>query len=156
MSMLDQREKRRTFENDLSLRNKSAQSEASTFQNFAQSEANVARGRFTAELAQTVVGTEPLPRYPQLPSSSPWSGLGPDPGQEPPLGYSTDRMSRPAPVEAEPNPANAPSDPLDVERAGLGLSSGRPASGCTPTSGASLSQMGDAGAGRSQRFHRRY
>jgi hypothetical protein len=49
-----------------------------------------AGGRFQKVNAATVIGSTPLPKYPELPSG-PWSGSDPV-GQEPPLGYSVDAM----------------------------------------------------------------
>jgi hypothetical protein len=96
-SELSQREKRETFRQDLSLRKQSAQSEASTFSTFAQSEMEQTRSRFNAEQEQIVVGRDPIPKYPAL-SSGPWSGQDPVPDEEP-LGYSVDEMSRSRPEQ---------------------------------------------------------
>jgi hypothetical protein len=139
----------------LSLRNKTAQSQASTFSTFAEAEANQHKGRYSAELAQTVIGSDPIPKYPALPSG-PWSGEDLV-GQEPPLGYSVDG-SRPEqssvfPAPALPNPT-APSDPLDVERLGLGSSS--PQRFAEQPTGLSQHRLDSAmlGAG-GDKFHRR-
>jgi hypothetical protein len=56
-------------------------------------------GRFGSVNAATVVGAQPLSLYPQLPSSSPWSGTDPV-GQEPPLGF---EVGRSTPHELEPS-----------------------------------------------------
>jgi hypothetical protein len=154
--MEEDRERLEVLRNDLKLRNQSAKSEASTFHDHAQADANVARGRYSAEMAQTVVGSTPIPKYPTLPSG-PWSGEDPV-GQEPPLGYSVSRPEQSSvfPAPALPNPA-AQASPSSAD-AGLGSSSGRPASQVArqPTAGSSpSSQMGDAGAGRSSTFQRR-
>src|SRR6516225_3156316 len=69
---IEQEEKRRVLEND---------KQGSTFLDHTHNDTG---GRFSAISNPTVIGTEPLPRYPQLPASSPWAG--PDlVGDEPPL-----------------------------------------------------------------------
>jgi hypothetical protein len=67
---------------------RSHQRMGTTFHQFAQSAANEIGGRFAAENKQHVVGSTPIPDYPQLPASSPWSrDFVPD---EMPLGYRID------------------------------------------------------------------
>jgi hypothetical protein len=99
-------------------------------------------GRFAAVSPATVIGQDPAVKYPQLPSSSPWSDSDPVP-DEPPLGYEINKLNphelepslnpaesaapgfradSPARQTGEPAPGAAPSpSPLaDVERAGVG------------------------------------
>jgi hypothetical protein len=75
-----------------------------TLNQFAESEANIDRGRFAAHEQSRVIGSEPLPRYPQLPASSPWAGPDLVP-TEPPLGYAIDEL---VPLEPSPSPAQEP------------------------------------------------
>jgi hypothetical protein len=154
MSMLDQREKRETFRNDLSLRNKSAQSEGSTYKTHAEADANQARagGRYSAELAQTVVGSEPFPKYPALPSG-PWSGEDLV-GQEPPLGYSVDG-SRPeqfAVIPAQSATGGAPAKPSAVAAPPSSHESPTPRRN---TAAPLSSHFGGVGGGLSPPIHRR-
>jgi hypothetical protein len=133
---LDQLDKQEQLDNERRLRN-----QASTFSQFAQSEAAEARGRFTANEKSTVVGSTPTPAsaYPAGPN---WTC---DPvGPEPSLGYSVEdhepagqphelRAShdvRPhpellslLPAQATPNLAidEAPLPPPGVEHASAGL-----------------------------------
>jgi hypothetical protein len=131
----EQIDRRRTLAYDLRVRNQTASDEASTFRTFAEADANQARGRYSAELATTVIGATPIPKYPELPSG-PWSGQDPVP-DEPPLGFS---VPRPEPIVASPLVRATPkptvtSTPLDAERVGLGgLSSDGPVLGRTPAS----------------------
>jgi hypothetical protein len=68
--------------NDQRLRNAQRNKDASTFQQFANSEAENVRGRFAAHEKSTVIGATPAPQYPAGPN---WAH---DPtGPEPPLGF---------------------------------------------------------------------
>lgn len=62
-----------------------------TFASFAAAFADEdRRGRFKPETATHVIGSTPIPKYPELPASSPsHHDVVPD---EPPLGYSVDEM----------------------------------------------------------------
>jgi hypothetical protein len=83
-SQLDQAERLEVFENDKRLRDASSGSQAHQGSTFLDHTHNDTGGRFSAVSNATVIGTEPFPRYPQLPASSPWAG--PDlVGDEPPL-----------------------------------------------------------------------
>jgi hypothetical protein len=150
MSMTDQTERCETFLNDLSLRNKTS-GEATTFRTFAESDANQARGRYSAELATTVVGTTEFPPYPA--ASGPFQ-RDPVP-DEPPLGFS---VPRPEPivasplVRATPTPA-ALSTPLDIERVGAGFSSPQRFRS-RPVTGSTSSNFPDVALGVS--LHRRF
>jgi hypothetical protein len=90
-SQEEQIERIETIENDRLVREaeqRRIQLEGTTMHQHAQSAANdEAGGRFASVNPTTVVGAQPLPVYPQLPSSSPWSGTQPEPGIEPPLGF---------------------------------------------------------------------
>jgi hypothetical protein len=108
----EQRDRRETLQNDVRVRDQGA-----TFLGFTHSEVG---GRFKVESKEYIVGSEPFPKYPALPASSPWSGNDPVP-DEPPLSR-PEQSSAVFPAPALPNPT-APSDPLDVERSGLGSSS---------------------------------
>jgi hypothetical protein len=101
----EQRDRRETLQNDVWVRTQTSASKGSTFRDHAEAEANQARGRYSAELAQTVVGSEPIPKYPTLPSG-PWSGEDLV-GQEPSLGYSVDEMSRSRPEQFAVIPAQS-------------------------------------------------
>jgi len=120
-SQEEQAERRRVFAQDQSLRN-----QGGTFHQHALAEAETPRGRFSAVSAAYVVGSTATPQYPQ--ASTPFqSDPVPD---EPPLGFDNPALeplglaSSSAPVAQgnSPNPALAPSAPLDVEQPGLGLS----------------------------------
>ena len=66
------------------LNDKRVQKDASTFSQFANSDANQDAGRFEQINKSTVVGATPVPEYPRLPENS-WTN---DPtGVEPPLGF---------------------------------------------------------------------
>jgi hypothetical protein len=103
----------------------------STLNQFAQSEASEARGRFSAISNPTVIGSEPTARYPQLPASSPWAGPDLVP-TEPPLGYAIDALNPSDPEQslsqdaalATPDPEPSQVPPL-VERPGSGSFSSR-------------------------------
>ena len=119
----EQSESRRVFAQDQSLPN-----QATTMHQFAQSDADVPRGRFTSHEHSTVVGGTPIPVYPPGPA---WCA---DPGSqcvEPPLGLDNPALEHHREAQATPNPASgdvAPSAPLDVEQrdAGLGPFSDHP------------------------------
>jgi hypothetical protein len=71
--------------------------QGSTFKDFAIADAETPRGRFNEPEKVTVIGSAPLPQYPELPESSPWHH---DPvPDEPPLGYSINEMQ---PIETPP------------------------------------------------------
>jgi hypothetical protein len=109
---------------------------ATTLSQFAQADADTPRGRFTVHEQSRVIGSEPLPRYPQLPASSPWAGPDLVP-TEPPLGYAIDELAALEPTppsahsplavvmsgKATPNPG--PASALTAKRAGLGSFSSR-------------------------------
>jgi hypothetical protein len=105
----EQKLKADTFDNDRKV--------ASTMFEHAVASADDDRGgRFAGVNKTVVVGSSPV-AYPPLPSSSPWSGAQPEPGPEPPLGYSIDQMypdpdpsALRDPAEATGGPATAPSD----------------------------------------------
>jgi hypothetical protein len=101
----EEQERRETLENDRLVReaeHRRILREGTTMHRFAQSAANdEAGGRFRAVNSATVVGAQP-PTYPQLPSSSPWSGTQPEPGPEEPLGYEINKLM---PHELEPSMA---------------------------------------------------
>jgi hypothetical protein len=84
----EQEERRQVVQNQRRLRE-----QGSTFSRFAQADADQRRGRFDAHEKSTMIGSEPLPRYPQLPASSPWAGPDLVP-TEPPLGYCIDARTR--------------------------------------------------------------
>jgi hypothetical protein len=93
-------------------------------------------GRFAARGKPTVVGTTEIPKYPQLPEGSPWSGAQPGPGDEPPLGFDNPALASPTgclllPVATGPASADAPSFSLedDVQRTDAGPSSSSPNGG---------------------------
>jgi hypothetical protein len=99
---IEMKEKHRELMNDLAVRRAQQprpmigdDNAASTYQNFAQSDASLEnQGRFAK--AQHISGTQPTTQYPRLPSG-PWSG--PDPsGLEPPLGIDVSE----APIVGEP------------------------------------------------------
>jgi hypothetical protein len=90
----EEQERRETLENDRKVLEAERQRilrEGTTFHQFSQSAANdEAGGRFAAISPTTVVGAQPLPKYPPLSASSPWSGAQPEPGIEPPLGVAVE------------------------------------------------------------------
>jgi hypothetical protein len=108
-SQRDQAERKAMLENDRRVR----EQEAGTY--FSHATDSEPGGRFLkAEGPPHVVGTSPIPRYPALPGSSPWSGEDVV-GQEPPLGFQIDAMpalepsaATSAPVEATGPTADAP------------------------------------------------
>jgi hypothetical protein len=101
-SQEEQEERKRVTLQDADLRRQqqeqSQRDQSGTFFSHAAAEANVDLGRFGTLGNPTVVGAEPAVKYPQLPSSSPWSGSDPVP-TEPPLGFRIDAMP-----ELEPEP----------------------------------------------------
>ena len=116
----EQEERRKTLENDRSVREQAG----STFARFAQSEAEEVRGRFSAISSPQVVGATPIPKYEGAPN---WAH-DPVPTEQP-LGFDNpalDPAPEPAPSASEalatdPNPA--PSIPPLAERpSGLGSS----------------------------------
>jgi hypothetical protein len=120
-SQEEQIERRRVFAQDQSLPNP-----GSTFHQHALAEAQTPRGRFSAVEASYVVGSKAgmASAYPAAAAHQ----RDPVP-IEPPLGYSVNDLNPSdlepsmAFVEAQPGgPADAPSTPLDVERAGPSLS----------------------------------
>ena len=120
----EQAERRRVFAQDQSLRN-----QGGTMHAHALADAETPRGRFSAVSNAYVVGSKPdvASAYPAA-SSAHQTELPP----EPPTGYAIDAMPEldPGPdasplAQSLPNPASAPTG--DVKPAGLGLSSGDPA-----------------------------
>ena len=132
-SQEEQREREEVMRQDADFRRQQREQaqreQSSTFHQHAQSEANVDLGRFGTLGNPTVVGAEPAVKYPQLPSSSPWSGAQPEPGIEPPLGFENSALepsTSHACVEAT-SPASADAPSLsdlaslgDAQRAGAG------------------------------------
>jgi hypothetical protein len=102
--------RRDVLANDLSV----LQQQGSTMLDHARSAADDDRGgRFAAVNTTTVIGADPIPKYPTLPASSPWAGPDPVPKEEP-LGYSVNDLEPstgllPLPVETGPAVAAAPS-----------------------------------------------
>jgi len=86
---IDQAEKRRVLANDRSVREQ--QQQASTYFQHAVTEAAEPQGRFAAINSAMVIGGTPVPKYPELPASSPWAGPDIVP-PEPPLGHAIDAM----------------------------------------------------------------
>jgi hypothetical protein len=84
---IDQAEKRRVLANDLSVLRQ--QREGSTYFQHTHLE-DEGGGRFSAINSATVIGTTPIPQYPELPTNLP-SHHDPVP-DEPPLGYAVDEM----------------------------------------------------------------
>jgi hypothetical protein len=142
-AQIEMEEKREVLANERRLRNP-----GTTFSQFAQSEAAEGRGRFTAHEQSKVVGSEPLPRYPQLPASSPWAGpdlvptepvLGVDINEMEPVGQPHELKASRAVLEPLP-PAQEPLDRVMTAKA-------------TP----SASEKSPLGAeGFSQRAYRRF
>ena len=81
--------------------------EGTTFHQRAVADASIETGRFTQINSAHVVGSTPIPRYPALPSSSPWSGAQPEPGIEPPLGLDNPALE-PSAVSLLPAEQTAP------------------------------------------------
>jgi len=81
--------RREVFENDRKVR----EQQSATMLDHARSTADDDRGGRYANVEgkHHVVGSTPVPRYPQLPSG-PWSGVQPEPGPEPPLGFAIDQQ----------------------------------------------------------------
>jgi hypothetical protein len=126
----EQHERREVLRNDLKVK-------GTTLSQFAQSDVDTPRGRFTSHEQSTVVGASPTPAYPAGPA---WCAA--DQGLEPALGYAIDELEpASSPLAAQPNPEPTPSA-FDVERPGLGLSSGDPAPGRRATKGASTGVVG--------------
>jgi len=107
--------------------------QATTFHQHAVSQADeLSQGRFAALGTPHVTGATPAVRYPQLPSSSPWSGAQPEPGPEPPTGYRIDEMPPlesstmlpvvevGAPVSAAPSSGVQAQSPADDVETGTG------------------------------------
>jgi hypothetical protein len=116
-------DKRRVLANDLDVRRQeNEQRKASTYFAFGALEADEPRGRFAAINETTIVGSSPLPTYPQLPSG-PWSGPDMLP-PEPPLGYEIHAV---APLDPEPLTVSIP-----VEATGDPACSDPSPKGCAP------------------------
>jgi hypothetical protein len=114
---IDRIERIATLRNDQRVRE---QAQGTTFHQHAQSAANdTAGGRFAATGSHTVVGAQPLPKYPA--ASTPFQ-RDPVP-DEPPLGIDINAMPELDPSAASPvsvegtGGAAAPSAPPDVEPA---------------------------------------
>jgi hypothetical protein len=92
-SQEERRERKEVMRQDADLRKRQEEAErrakdqSGTFFSHTHADEIGGGGRFAAVNPATVVGAQPLPVYPQLPSSSPWSGQQPEPGIEPPLGF---------------------------------------------------------------------
>jgi hypothetical protein len=116
-------ERKSVLRNEQRLRNP-----GTTFSQFAESEATEARGRFTAHEQSRVIGSEPLPRYPQLPASSPWAGPDLVP-TEPALGYAIDAqepLGPPSSPVAQGNSGDPDAPPITASSSsGLVSSAGR-------------------------------
>jgi hypothetical protein len=120
-SQEEQREREEVMRQDADLRKRQeeaaqrAKDQSGTFFSHGQAAANdMAGGRFAAINPTVVVGAEPVLKYPQLPSSSPWSGTQPEPPIEPPLGVEINKLT---PFELEPSIpslAQAPDDPANA------------------------------------------
>jgi hypothetical protein len=135
-SQEEQEDRRRTMQNDVRVReerrrmfaDQSVPNLGTTFQQFAQSDADIDRGRFTTHERSTVIGSSPTSVYPPGPA---WCA---DPGAqcvEPPLGLDNPALesSTLSPVEESapaleaPSPDALPKVTDDVElRAGARLS----------------------------------
>ena len=129
----EEQERRETLENDRLVREAEQRRlllEGTTMFQHGQSQADeVNQGRFAATGVPHVTGSQPIPKIPQLPSSSPWSGTQPEPGIEPPLGFENSALepsTSHACVEAT-SPASADAPSLsdlaslgDAQRAGAG------------------------------------
>ena len=76
--------------NEQRLRNAQRNNDASTFVQFANSEANAAHDRFAQINKATVTGSQPSVQYPKLPEASPWHSNPVPP--EPSLGYPVDEV----------------------------------------------------------------
>jgi hypothetical protein len=86
-----------------------------SFHQFAQSSSDeIAGGRYAKQEGSTpqVVGADGPPIYPQLPSSSPWSGAAPEPGIEPPTGININAMPE---LGQDPTGASQPVAPGGAE-----------------------------------------
>lgn len=80
-------ERRAMLGNDQKLRD--GDREPATFHSLANLDTGL-EGRFAK--ADYVAGQDPSVNYPRLPTNSPWSGDGPQPGLEPSLGYSVNDL----------------------------------------------------------------
>jgi hypothetical protein len=115
----ENKERRETLENDRQVRE---QERAATMHGLAIASADdEAGGRFARVNPTMVVGATPIPRYPQLPASSPWAH-DPVPNEEP-LGYSVNDLehatgfaSAPAAQAGPASDAPLPSMVDDVQR----------------------------------------
>lgn len=167
-SQLDQLDRKEVLENDKRLReqeesrrvfaqDQSLPKQATTFHQFAQADAQMPRGRFSAVDVQTVVGANPIPNYPAAAAHQR------DPcGQEPPLGYRIDdlEVSFPSPQATDPTSDDAPSprDLTDVQRAGVGSLSSQPnsASVAPPNCSEGQEQLGAGLGPLSHHAYRRF
>jgi hypothetical protein len=127
----EEQERRATLENDRLVReaeHRRILTEGTTMFQHGQSQADeINQGRFAATGVPHVTGSQPIPKVPQLPESSPWSGAQPEPPTEPPLNYPIDTLTDPEQVLSTPEPsfpgaqdtggADAPSFSMDVEPA---------------------------------------
>jgi hypothetical protein len=125
----EQAERLEVLENEKRLR-------ATTLSQFAQSEADIDRGRFTAHERSTVVGATPIPKYEGAPN---WAH---DPvPTENPLGYSINEM-------------DTTGQPYELRASSLEPSSLSPAQGNSPNPAPPQTPL-TAGLGFSSRTYRR-
>jgi len=103
----DQAERRRVLLQDDDLRRQQQEQARETGTYLSHTHDDTSGGRFAATGVPHVIGSTGAPTYPQLPSSSPWSGSDPVP-QEPSLGYCVNDLS---PHELEPSINQAELDP---------------------------------------------
>ena len=140
----EQFERQRVFAQDQSVAR-----QATTMHAFALADAQTPRGRFSAVETATVVGSTPVPQYPQ--ASTPFQ-RDPVP-DEPPLGLDNPALEPARPDEAQATDGAAdPSAPLDVERAGPSLSH----SGDMTADGEQSRSQSDGYVGSPDRPYRRF
>jgi hypothetical protein len=146
----EDRERRETLRNDLSVRQQQEESrrvfaqdqslpnQATTFHQFAQADAETPRGRFTQVDAATVVGANPFPNYPAAAAHQ----RDPVP-DEPALGYAIDDLNPSDPVEVFSSFTQQATDPTSADAPS------------TPSPG-SMSEGTDVGSPSRRRTFRRY
>jgi hypothetical protein len=108
----EDQERRETLENDRLVREAEQRRillEGTTMFQHGQSQADeINQGRFAATGVPHVTGSQPIPKVPQLPESSPWSGAQPEPGIEPPLGFDNPALEPSAAFQLHAEQLGAP------------------------------------------------
>jgi hypothetical protein len=147
-SQQEQIEREEVMRQDADLRKRQEEAErrakeqSATFFSHTHTDEISGGGRFAGTSPATVIGQDPQMKYPQLPSSSPWSGAQPEPGPEPPLSFDNPAIDGTSAVPIRP------AEELGAPAADEALASegGRPSVGVQAPSPAGAVETASAGA----------